>query len=326
MNNGNELDDLNKRLLISVKDLKDIKDEKEELKQDPEKNADRIKELDYREEAKIDEINQIRDDKAKFEPGLESSLSDKMQDLGEDMKDGIEKIGEKLSAAKDAVKEWLSNVDGSAAKDAGVEVVNMLGGQVREDEIKAPEPPQVVEQYQHEIGVTVVEDAKDKDLKTPQEIGEDIKKDFDNKIETLNDAPEIDNKEKGNEPELEKNLEKGDDKHTQRAEPNKEDLKSMLVDYHKDYYKELRQSGSYEQAAEKATNNLVDKLENQKDPNQKDDNKEKENNNEKATELIKAQYGDTGKEDFEKIKEQEKQKEQERQKEQEKSQNQDKSR
>lgn len=153
------------------------------------------------------------------------------------------------------------------------------------------------------------------------------KSNLNDKIEMLNDAHEIGKKaHEADKSEPEKNLEKGDDKHTQTVEPNKkEDLKSLMVDYQIDYFKEQHQSGSYDQAAEKATDKLIDKLEKQ-DPNERDKFNQMEDKNERAAELIKAQYGDKGEEEFAKIKEKEKQKEQERQKEQEKAQNQDKTR
>ena len=288
--NGNTHDDLNNRLYKSVQELKEIQDEKNDLKkEDPEKNAGRILELEYREEAKLEEINQIRDDKAQFEPSLEPSLSDKIHDFGQDVKEKLNDLGEGLKEKFGALQEKIEEVSDKALGATAAIAVGVAS-----------------------------QTAVISDDKNVQDISKNV-------VEIAQDYTE--RKEKSEpEKEPEKDLEKGDDKHTQSVESNKEDIKTLMVDYQKDYFKELRQSGSYEQAAEKATDKLIDKLESQKDPNEKDKNNEKEDKNEKAAELIKAQYGDKGKEEFDNVKEKEKQKEQEREKEQEKAQNQDKSR
>lgn len=257
---SNEYYDLEKREEICKKELKDMKDERKDLERDPEKNAGRILTLKYREDAKEDELKQIKSDKEKLEP---------KQWLDAETK---RKIGGVLAAANTVIS----------------------GGQDLQDIHKYTTQP-----YQSNQQETVVKNQSDESEKAPI-----TKQEIDVKSMEFAEEQRTDN--------------------PKETDNTKEDINSLLQEYKKDYNKELRQSGSYEQAAEKATDKLLEKLENQKDPNQPSN--ENDNKNEKVAALIKQQYGDKGKEAFEKIKEQEKQKEQERQKEQEKAQNQNKSR
>jgi hypothetical protein len=73
-------------------------------------------------------------------------------------------------------------------------------------------------------------------------------------------------------------------------------------------------TGSNEQAEAKAMDKLLEKLETQQGPDRKNDSPiDEQSKKEKITDLLNSQYGQNGKEEFDKIKEQEKERQQERQ-------------
>lgn len=121
------LKELNDRLFQCALELKDIRDEKEDLKKEPVKNAHRITELEYREKAREEEMDQIRAEKEPYEPKLESSLHDRMYDFGQGVKDRLEDAGKVWETAQEKLGEAGKFIEGAtaAAIVAGASVVGM---------------------------------------------------------------------------------------------------------------------------------------------------------------------------------------------------------
>ena len=344
-----DLDNLNNRLYNSVKDLNDIQTEKRELERNPEENAPQIEKLKYLEEAKLDEIGQIREDKAALEPAMESSLGDKLHDFGQDMKDKAGEIGAAVKGkAGEMVNDFKTNVsnafDDIKANFNNAKAAYKVGEILTDATLSALDPNYAANKIQEAINNPQA--GIEEEYKTLNKVNSDQNKDYKEQGNTLQEglkkeintpslndenhktpandntppenSPDGDGKKKNKENDL-SNENSGQTPANDNVKPandnekppvDKADLATLLKDYNKDYNKEKFSSGSHDQAAEKATDNLVNKLESQREPSQENSSKGDitQSKEEKAKDLLKEQYGDIGKEGFEKIKEQEKEK------------------
>lgn len=353
MKDKTDLDNLNNRLYNSIKDLSEIQDEKRELERSPEENAPRILELKYLEEAKFDEINQIREDKAELEPKLESSLGDKFHDFGQGMKEKAGEIGTGIKDFYDSAKDFFSDKDNQRnLLEAGMSVVTLFNNDVIDDRLKNGQEEVNAPQMQQE---TFVENAKGNNYLSTEEM-EQWKKikeesEVNEKVETINTANEL-GKEDGSKIPANDNTPPEHSPDGDGSKKNKEEennnsnevtnkipandnerpandnvnLDTLLKEYEKDYNKENFKTDSPEQAGEKATDNLLEKLEKQRDPNSEngkeaDDGQSKED---KVKSLLQEQYGEKGVEKFDNIKE--KEREEQRQPEKQNTQEQEQSR
>ena len=309
MKDNTDLNNLNNRLYNSVKDLSNIQDEKRELERSPEENAPRILELKSLEESKFDEINQIRSDKAELEPKLESSLGDKLHDLGQDIK---EKLGDFTID-----RETKQQIGGILM---AVDTVISGTGKLYDINEYINQPTTIVEQHE-----TIVKNFNENEQEAPKE----------NPIE-LDDIPAIEysTNNENNRTYYSQPLEGANDNSSispkdgpdgpcggtaanDNVKPANDNtsLDTLLERYEKDYNKVNFATDSPDKAEEKATDNLLEKLDKQRDPNQEND-KQTENGQskeDKVKDLLKEQYGDKGVEAFERIKEKEREQQPEKQ-------------